>query len=283
MRYLLRDDASGFREMQGEPLDGGGGPLRPWAVTADGRVVYAEWKHQGSGTQGMMELAFTRVQTKVAVRTYDKAVSLSRRREFETALALDASAHPGCIKPAIDRVTAGLLGYVGLRNTDAAGEVIKARCYNDTGSGRMGSAAAGSGLSNAEAWKAAVEMLRGNDIPKIIGIQSSIANVLSRKVPLTGGQLATYKDTGIKVAPSQGISTTGFLQIRRGGVRRVRELRRRRRRVSRVRGRWLGAMGRCASGALMSGRGWRERTSSRASICAISHLGRGARERQGSC
>jgi hypothetical protein len=204
MRYLLRDDASGFREMQGEPLDGGGGPLRPWAVTADGRVVYAEWKHQGSGTQGMMELAFTRVQTKVAVRTYDKAVSLSRRREFETALALDASAHPGCIKPAIDRVTAGLLGYVGLRNTDAAGEVIKARCYNDTGSGRMGSAAAGSGLSNAEAWKAAVEMLRGNDIPKIIGIQSSIANVLSRKVPLTGGQLATYKDTGIKVAPSQG-------------------------------------------------------------------------------
>jgi hypothetical protein len=204
MRYLLRDDASGFREMQGEPLDGQGGPLRPWAVTGDGRVVYAEWKHQGSGTQGMMELAFTRVQTKVAVRTYDKAVSLSRRREFETALALDASSHQGCMRPAIDRVTNGLVSYVGEANTDAAGGVIKRRCYNDTGSGRMGSAATGSGLSNGAAWQAALEVLRGNDIPKIIGIQSSIANVLTRDVRLGTGQQAIYNDTAIKVAPSQG-------------------------------------------------------------------------------
>ena len=126
MKYLLRDDNTGFREVAGEPIDSSG-PLRPWAVTSDGRVVYAPWKQQGFGLQGILELAMGRNLSGTALKGYDKQVSLSRRREFETQLAQDANAHPECVKPAVDLVTAGLLRFVG-ENTTAAGKTILDRC-----------------------------------------------------------------------------------------------------------------------------------------------------------
>jgi hypothetical protein len=201
MKYLLRDDKTGFREVAGEPIDSSG-PLRPWAVTSDGRVVYAPWKQQGFGLQGIFELAMGRNLSGTALKGYDKEVSLSRRREFETHLAQDANAHPECVKPAVDLVTVGLLRFVG-GNTTAAGRTILDRCYGDTASGRLGTSRDKPATEDA-AWGVASSTLRGADIPKILGIQASLANVLTRTVRLSGTQQLIYDDTANKVAPKSG-------------------------------------------------------------------------------
>src|SRR5580658_3433501 len=99
MKYLFRDGDSGFKAVQGEPGDKDG-PFRPWALTPDGRVVYAEWKQTGSGVQSIFDIAFSGFKQRTALRTYDKAASQTRRREFETELARDAGAHVECVKPA---------------------------------------------------------------------------------------------------------------------------------------------------------------------------------------
>jgi hypothetical protein len=218
MKYLFRDGESGFKEVQGEPGDKDG-PFRPWALTPDGRVVYAEWKQTGSGVQSIFDLAFSGFKQQTALRTYDKAASQTRRREFETKLAGDAGSHVECVKPALDSVTQGLQMYMmqyahnvtgGVTGMiEKAGNVVKARCYSNTGSGRLGTEGQRPG-SGAEAWEGAFKTLQGSDIPKIIGIQTALANVLTRDVKLTGGQEQVYKDTANKVAPSQGYLYSWF-------------------------------------------------------------------------
>ena len=218
MKYLLRDDGSGFRQMEGEPLDKQGQPLRPWALTPDGRAVYAEWKQQGFGLQGIFELAFGGMQGKTPLRAYDKQASQLRRREFETELAKDAANHSECYRPGIDLVTQGLIAYIEDRKVnrkdvnavDEAGKVVKARCYNDTGSGRLGTASVGASLKNGDALRIALETLNGNDIPKILGIQVALATVLTRTLGFDGTRGDVYKDTANKVAPSQGYLYTWF-------------------------------------------------------------------------
>ncbi|HET6216789.1 MAG TPA: hypothetical protein VFE27_07185 [Acidobacteriaceae bacterium] len=218
MKYLFRGGDSGFKEVQGEPVDAAG-PFRPWALTPDGRVVYAEWNQTGSGVQGIFDLAFSGFQQRTALRTYDKAVSQTRRREFETVLARDAGSHVECVKPALDSVTQGLQMYMmqyahtvngGVKEmVGKAGDVVKARCYSNTGSGRLGTE--GQRPTNgSDAWEIAFQALQGTDIPKIIGIQTALANVLTRDVKLTGGQEQIYKDTANKVAPSQGFLYSWF-------------------------------------------------------------------------
>ncbi len=231
MKYLLRDDNSGFRQVEGEPLDSQGRPLRPWALTSDGRVVYAPWKQQGFGLQGIFELAMGGMQGKTALKAYDKTVSQLRRREFETELARDANAHFECYRLAVEMVTTGLLRYVNDRKinrkdkdvVDEAGKVIKSRCYNNTGSGRLGDETTGKSLSSQNAWQAALDALGGADVPKIMGIQVALANVLTRTLGFDGSREDIYNDTKNKVAPSQGYlykwfdkdpGTDGFLRGR---------------------------------------------------------------------
>jgi hypothetical protein len=234
MKYLFRDGESGFKEVQGEPADKTG-PFRPWALTPDGRVVYAEWKQTGSGVQSIFDLAFSGFQQRTALRTYDKAASQTRRREFETELARDAGAHIECVKPALDSVTQGLQMYMmqrahtvggGLDEViDKAGGVVKTRCYSNTGSGRLGTEAQRP-AQNADAWEFAFRVLQGSDIPKIVGIQTALANVLTRDLKFNDGQGVVYKDTANKVAPSQGYLYSWF-DATQGtpldGVRRGRE------------------------------------------------------------
>jgi hypothetical protein len=201
MKYLMRDESAGFKEINGEPLDRYKKPLRPWALNGDGRVVYSEWDWQ---LRSWDKAVF------ITLNEYNKTVSQTRRREFETALARDASAHPECVKKSVDMVSQGLRAYVGTM-ADEAGDVIKKRCYNNTGSGRMGTLDQQKTLSAAEAWEAAKNQLNGADIPKIIGIQSSIANVMSRTVPFEPFQQAIYKDTAIKVAPASSEEQKRYL------------------------------------------------------------------------
>jgi hypothetical protein len=212
MKYLLRDDNAGFKQMEGEPLDSQKQPLRPWSLTPDGRVVYSEWKKQGSGLQGIFELSLGGMQGKTTLKSYDKLASQTRRREFETELARDAAAHPDCYRPAVDLVSQGLTEYVEDRTRnrtdknviDEAGAVVKARCYNNTGSGRLGTSAAATGITGAEAWQRALDTLRGGDIAKILGIQTALANKLTEKLGFDGNRGTIYNDTKVKVAPSQG-------------------------------------------------------------------------------
>jgi hypothetical protein len=207
VKYLFRDDKTGFRQMDGEPLGEKRMPFRPWALTPDGRVVYAEWKQQGSGLQGIFELALGRHQGGVPLRSYDKQVSQMRRREFETELARDAGSHSGCFRPAVDLVTTNLIAYVDERQparVNAAGGVIKTRCYNDTGSGRLGNATTGRSLPATDAWQTARDTLAGNDIPKILGVQVALANTLTKTLGFDGNREQIFRDTANKVAPSQG-------------------------------------------------------------------------------
>jgi len=208
VKYLLRDDEKGFKEVDGEPLN-----LRPWALTADGRVVWGEWKSNGGGgLTGIMQLAYGGMKTKVGLRTYDKSVSQTRRREFETALARDAAAHPECCIESVNRVSEGLKAYVaerGVARKDvdtlaAADDVVKARCYNDTGSGRLGTISQKNALGAGAAWRIALDVLGGTDIAKILGIQVCFANTLSKTLGYSPDQGRVYKDAACKVAPSQG-------------------------------------------------------------------------------
>ncbi len=218
MKYLFRDGDSGFKEVQGEPVDKAG-PFRPWALTPDGRVVYAEWKQTGSGVQSIFDLAFSGFQQRTTLRSYDKAVSQTRRREFETELVRDAGAHVECVKQALDSVTHGLQMYMMQRAhmvnggvgevIEKAGNVVKTRCYSNTGSGRLGTEVQRP-TNGLDAWEIAIKELRGTDIPKIIGIQTALANVLTRDLKFSDAQEKIYKDTASKVAPSQGYLYSWF-------------------------------------------------------------------------
>lgn len=213
MKYLLRDDNTGFQQREGEPLDTQRMPLRPWALTPDGRVVYAEWKQQSSGLQGIFEFALGRMQGRTPLKPYDKQVSQLRRREFETELARDAGTNPGCFRTAVDLVSTNLIAYVDERQPDrvnAAGGVIKTRCYNDTGSGRLGNAATGKSLPVTDAWQVARGTLAGSDIPKILGVQVALANTLTKTLGFDGNREQIFKDTANKVAPSQGYLYSWF-------------------------------------------------------------------------
>jgi len=211
VKYLVRDQQSGFRQADGEPLDGQGRALRPWALTANGDVVYADWKQQGSGLQGVFDRALGGMQRRTALHVYDKAMSQQRRRLFETELARDAGNHPECYRDAVNLVSQNLIDYVeqhehaGSKGYAEAGQVIKQRCFNDTGSGRLGTADRGQAIAPENAWQEALQTLRNrDDIPKVIGIQVALANVLTRKLKLDDTRQAIYDGTAARVAPSQG-------------------------------------------------------------------------------
>jgi hypothetical protein len=190
MKYLFRDSSTDYHEVTGEPLDSYKQPYRPWAVTSDGRVVYSEWKTTLAPPGG------------AGLKPYNKAESIFRRREFETLLAHGAGNRPECVKPALDVVSNNLVDYVA-KDIDRAGKRIQERCYGNTMSGRLGVKDA-CPSSTAEAWRIAVQTLRGTDVPKILGIQSCLGNVYTRDAPLTGGKDKIYKDTTNKVAPKSG-------------------------------------------------------------------------------
>ncbi len=191
MKYLFRDGSAGFVEKEGEPLDSYKLPLRPWAMTMAGRVVYSEWKTTLEPPASPFKLV-----------AYNKQMSLRRRREFETLMAGDASRHPECVKPAVDKVTLGALQFAA-QDPQLAGEAIQARCYGDTASGRLGTSVQ-KPQNAGDAWHAAFQTLQGNDIPKILGIHSCLANFLTRKLQLSTAQKKVYDDTGIKVSPKSG-------------------------------------------------------------------------------
>jgi hypothetical protein len=107
MRYLLKDSAEGYKEVEGEPFTRDQ-QFRPWALTPDGRVVYSEWKAQRGDISGMMDLVLGKMHGKAALRFYDRATSQMRRREFETAMAQDAANHPECCMDAVNSVSEGL-------------------------------------------------------------------------------------------------------------------------------------------------------------------------------
>jgi hypothetical protein len=191
MKYLLRNGPASFIEKDGEPMDSTKLPLRPWAMTMPGRVVYSEWK--------------TTIEPPLRdgkLLAYDKQMSLRRRREFETLLAGDANRHTECVKPAVDKVTQGAVAFA-TQDLKLAGEAIMARCYGDTASGRLGTSA-DKPKKAEDAWAAASQALKGTDIPKILGIQVCLATFLTRSLPLSTTQKKVYDDTANKVAPKQG-------------------------------------------------------------------------------
>jgi hypothetical protein len=196
MNYLMRDESTGFKEVKGEPLDRYKKPLRPFALTSDGRVVYSEWDWK---LRSIDKAVFW------GLKEYDKTVSQTRRREFETALARDANAHPACVKQAVDLVTAGLKTYVG-NQIQEAGAAIRERCYNDSGSGRLGTVTKHQKekIVPADAWAEAEKQLNGTDIPKILGIQNCVANFMSKTVKFDSPRQVIYNAAAQKVAPSQG-------------------------------------------------------------------------------
>lgn len=218
MTYLMKDDAVGYKEVQGQPLDGRNQPYRPWGLTPDGQVVFSEWKPGRDGLTGMMELVLGKMHGKAALRSYSKAVSQTRRREFETALARDAAAHPECAMPAVNLVSAGLRAYLLERESahprekvlKDADSCVKARCYNDTGSGRLGTNGDAAGLPGGSALENAMRTLEGNDIAKILGIQVAFANTLSKTLGYNVDQARIHEHAANQVAPSQGYLYSWF-------------------------------------------------------------------------
>lgn len=217
MPYLLKDGAEGYKEMPGEPFSKEQ-QFRPWALTPDGRVVYSEWKPQPGGMQGIMELVLGKMHGKAALRSYDQTTSQMRRREFETAMAKDAAGHPECSMTAVNLVSDGLRAYLKEREgthsreniAKEADDCVKARCYNDTGSGRLGTTGDAAKLSSGEGLQHALEVLQGNDIAKILGIQVAFANTLSKKLGYEDNQGKRHKQAAIQVAPSQGFLYSWF-------------------------------------------------------------------------
>lgn len=212
MRYRLRDDSCGFRIEEGEPVDLRRQPLRPWAITTEGDVVYADWKQQGFGLEGILQLAHAGMQKRTRLMAYDKIVSQQRRRLFDSALAQDAAAHPECSAVAVQLVSNNLIAFVeaGLRTVadgpNKLGGVIKQRCFSNTGSGRLGTVEDGANCSDDTAWQRALEELRsGRDVAKVLGIQSALANVLTKKgFALDADKRVIFDATASRVSPSEG-------------------------------------------------------------------------------
>ncbi len=212
MKYLVRVGSGGYAEKEGEPKDPSGQPLRPWAVTPTDHVVYSDWQTTTSGLEALMQIRMTGWDKKTTLRSYDKMMSQKRRRDFETLLASDAKAHPDCVLPAVNLVTKGMKDYVGSNKKDMeeAGGVIKLRCFSDTASARLGSLEQGAKLQDKEAWELALKTCEGSDVARILGIQTSIANVLSRTKKFNDTQSRLYKDTAAKVAPKSGYLHSWF-------------------------------------------------------------------------
>jgi hypothetical protein len=217
MRYLLKDSAEGYKEVEGEPFTRDQ-QFRPWALTPDGRVVYSEWKAQRGDISGMMDLVLGKMHGKAALRFYDRATSQMRRREFETAMAQDAANHPECCMAAVNSVSEGLRKYLAERKLtlnaaqvdDEADKCVKTRCYSNTGSGRLGTESGRDALGEGAALAKALQTLHGNDIAKILGIQVAFANTLSKTLGFEDAQGKLHKHTGIQVAPSQGYLYSWF-------------------------------------------------------------------------
>ncbi len=68
MTYLMKDANTGYKEVEGQPLDSRNQPFRPWALTPDGQVVFSEWKGgQRDGLTGVMDLALGKMNGKQVV------------------------------------------------------------------------------------------------------------------------------------------------------------------------------------------------------------------------
>lgn len=210
MKYLKRDDSAGVVSVEGEPVDGQRQPLRPWALTASGDVVYADWRQKGLDSQSTVVNSALLDRWRLLV-AYDQQMSQRRRRIFETALAQDAAAHPECCRDAVNQVSLKLIEFVEkhLKETHGAkahvGQVIRQRCYSDTGSGRLGTADDGDKLSDEAAWQQALDTLKqGASIAKTLGIHNALANVLTRHLAMDQSRDAVYKATAARVSPSDG-------------------------------------------------------------------------------
>lgn len=217
MHYLKLEEDGSVTKVHGEPYVSRTEILRPWALRGDD-VVYADWDKRSYGMQGIFDLAFSGMRMGRAhgpLRSYDKNVSQKRRREFESKLAQDAAINPSTYSSAVNKVSLSIIQYVeGTGEQDrilAAGNIVKARCYGDTISGRLGSKGDGASLSAEDAWTGAKGVLmQGKEIAKILGIQSAMATKLIQQVPLGAERQKLHDSTASRVAPTTGYLHTWF-------------------------------------------------------------------------
>jgi len=207
MKFLLRDGNAGYRAVDGEPLDAQRQPLRPWMLTTGGDVVYAEWRDRVPAAPSAQ------------LKPYDKSVSQSRRRQFDTLLARDAEAYPEYSRGAVSLVSQNLIRFVGERMDPLhalmrpLGKVIRDRCFSNTGSGRLGTARDGEITDDEEIWDDVRLVLNsGSDIPKILNIQNALANVLTRDrhFALDKPRKELYMATAARVSPTEGYLHSWF-------------------------------------------------------------------------
>jgi hypothetical protein len=200
----LRDDTLplGYREVN-ERLPDLGNPaekrveLRPWAITKLGLVVYERWDSLAVASPVVPVQEWSKrvfvgslAETK-GLRLYDSALSLDRRREFETALARDAEAHPECVMPALNRVSGGVEDYYqNLLKKKSKDDVerdidegIKSFCYSDGNSAQLGTSQTFRNTNLQQHINAAFQCFRGTDIATIMTVQSAFAEMFEKLGP----------------------------------------------------------------------------------------------------
>lgn len=207
MKFLLREGNAGYRTVDGEPLDAKRQPFRPWMLTTGGDVVYAEWKDRVPAAPNSL------------LKPYDKLVSQSRRRQFDTLLARDAQAYPEYSREAVSMVSQNLIRFVEDRMDPLhalmrpLGKVIRDRCFSNTGSGRLGTTRDGQISDDEEVWEDVLLVLNSaNDIPKILNIQNALTNVLTRNshFALDKSRKEIYMATAARVTPTEGYLHSWF-------------------------------------------------------------------------
>lgn len=168
----------------------------PWAVTMQGKVVYAEFGAHRERPKGLL-------------RPYDGTVSKQRRTACESALGMLALRNPQFASGAVKAVSKGLVEYITARqreNPEKTIDVVHALSkyfYSDTSFARLGgrNQAPGNGIvAKRRFFQFLLAQLQDAPLPVILNIQDQMGRVGSRE--LGGPQQKKWADLNKILRPA---------------------------------------------------------------------------------
>ena len=208
--FLIRDDSkpTGYIIKSGPLSRTKEESYVPWAVTGDGRVVYALF--EGAGSHG-----WRASPSKQGLRKYDATVSKERRSLCQSKLGMIALNNLDLSKKGLDKVSEGIRKF--LESTAATNSTILADYQKDVGKyaygmtymsyGRFSDSVPRGNLATKTIWSDAINALNtGKPLAGVMNIHDNVPSKLLRKYDgEQGGLYKEYKKwTGIFRADAEG-------------------------------------------------------------------------------
>ncbi len=198
MEFLVRSfgDRRGYTVHRGKLERSARKSYVPWALTPQGKVVYAEFGAHRERPRG-------------GLRAYDTHTSQQRRKACESALGMLALRNPQYALPAVKRVSTALIEYLTARqreNPEKTIDVVHALAryfYSDTAFARLGGRndAPGNGIvAKRRFFQTLMAKMQNGALPEMLNIQDQVGRVGSRE--LGGKEKTRWKTVNDTLRPA---------------------------------------------------------------------------------